>query len=89
VLIDLRDLELRGWQSLGGFLVFSVIPDDLNQALLIIHSRLPEFFLLCYKLFLLLHRYGSPFHYHLSLLLLPLLKVLSWGTTSASISQLF
>jgi hypothetical protein len=30
VLVDLRDLRLRGWQSLGGFLVFSVVRvDDL------------------------------------------------------------
>jgi len=38
--------------------------------------------------FLLLHRYRSPFHYHLRLLLLPLLKTLSCAM-SRSILQLF
>jgi hypothetical protein len=90
VLVDLGDLGLRGWQSLGGFLVFRVIRvDDLDQVLLITHSWVLELFILCYKLLLLLHRYGSPFHHHLSLLLLPLLKTLSCGTMSGSILQLF
>jgi|SRR5450432_2579784 hypothetical protein len=85
------DLGLRGWQSLGGFPIFRVVRvDDLDQVLLITltHSRLPELFLLCCKLFLLLHRYGSPFYHHLSLPLLQLLKTLSCAM-SRSILQLF
>jgi hypothetical protein len=88
------DLGLYGWQSLGGFLVFRVVRiDDLDQVLLITltYSRLPELFLLYYKLLLLLYCYASLFYYeyHLTLLLLPLLKALSWGTISISILQLF
>jgi hypothetical protein len=80
VLVDLGDLGLRGWQSLGSFLAFRVIHvDDLYQVLLITltHGRLPELFLLPCKLLLLLHRYASPFHHHLSLPLLPPLKALN------------
>jgi hypothetical protein len=83
VLVDLGDLRLPGWRILAGFLVFRVVRDvNLDQALLITHSWLP-------KLFLLLHCYGSPFHPHLGLLLLPALKVLSWAIVSESLSQLF
>jgi hypothetical protein len=74
------DLRLRGWQSLVGFLVFRVVRvDDLYQVLQITltHRWLPGLFLLCCQLLLLLHRYASPFHQHLSLPLLPLLKALS------------
>jgi hypothetical protein len=78
VLVDLGDLRLRGWQSLGGLFVFRVVRIvDLDQVLLITYSWLPELFLLCCKLFLLLHCYNPSFHHHLSLPLLPLLKVLS------------
>jgi hypothetical protein len=35
VLVDLRDLGLRGWQSLGGFVVISVFLDDPYHVLLI------------------------------------------------------
>jgi hypothetical protein len=39
VLVALGDLGLRGWQSLGGFLIFRVVRvDDLGQVLLINHS---------------------------------------------------
>jgi hypothetical protein len=70
LLIDLGGLGLHGWQSLGGFLVFTVVRvDDLYQVLLIIlaHSRLLEHFILCRKLLLLLHRYASHFHHRPSL----------------------
>jgi hypothetical protein len=63
VLVDLGDLGLRGWQSLGGFLTVRVIHvDDFYQVLLITltHGRLRELFLLPCKLLLLLHRYASP-----------------------------
>jgi hypothetical protein len=83
------DLGLRGWQSIGGFLLFRVVRiDNLDQVLLITHSYIAELFLLYCKLFLLLHYYGSPFYYHSSLLQLPLLKTLS-RTISRSILQLF
>jgi hypothetical protein len=93
LLVDLGDLGLRGWQSLSGFLVFRVVRvDDLDQVLLTTHTRswLSELFLLCCKLLLPPHRDASPFHHLLlSFPLLPLLKALSWSTTSRSISQLF
>src|SRR6266536_394669 len=89
MLIGLGDFGLCGWQSLGGFLVFRVVcVDDLDQVLLITHSWVPELFLLCCKFFLLLHCYGSPFHHHLSLLQLPLLKTLRCAMLR-SILQLF
>jgi hypothetical protein len=41
----LVDLELRGWRSLGGGLVFRVVRvDDLHQVLLITRSWPPELF---------------------------------------------
>jgi hypothetical protein len=44
------DLQLRGWQGLGGLLVYRVIhAHDLYQVLLVTHSWL-------LKLLLLLHR---------------------------------
>jgi hypothetical protein len=63
VLVDLGDLGLRGWQRLRGLLVFRVVRVvDLDQVLLITQSWLPELFLLCCKLFLLLHRHAPSFH---------------------------
>ena len=54
MLVDLGDLRLRDWQSLGDILVFRVVRvEDLDQVLLTTHSWLPA-------LFLLLYRYGSP-----------------------------
>lgn len=42
--MDLGELGLRGWQSLGGFLVFRVVRVDDPYH---VHSWLPELFLLC------------------------------------------
>ena len=61
--------------------------DDLDQVLLITHSWMPELFFLCCRLFLLLHRYGTPFYHHLSLLQLPLFN--PSRAMSRSILQLF
>jgi hypothetical protein len=49
VLVDLIDLGLRGWQSLGGFPVSGFVRDvDVDQVLLITltltHRWLPELF---------------------------------------------
>ena len=45
VLVDLGDLGLRGWQRLGGFLVFRVVRiGDLYKVLPITHYWLPELF---------------------------------------------
>ncbi len=85
------DLGLCGWQSLSGFLIFRVVRVDATdqvQLMTFAYSRLPELFLLCCKLLLLLYCYASPFHHHLSLPPLPLLNTLSCAI-SRSILQLF
>jgi hypothetical protein len=73
VLVDLGDLGLRGWQSLGGFLVFRVVCiGDLHEVLLITHCWLPELF----------------HHHHLTPLMLLLLKAPS-SAMSRNFLQLF
>jgi hypothetical protein len=88
VLVNLRDLGLHGWESLGGFLVLRVVRvDDLYRVLLITHNGLPELVLRYSMLLPLPHRYVSPFHHLLSLPLLPLNAW--WYTKLRCILQLF
>jgi hypothetical protein len=96
VLVDLGVLGLRGWQSVGGFLVLRIVcVVYLYHVLLITHSRPLELHLLhlypsgySHQFFVLQVPPLQWFRHHPSLPLLPL-KALSWGTTSTRISQLF
>ena len=57
--IVLVDLQLRGWQSLRGFLVYNIVGVNHYKVLLITYKGSPEFFVLSFKLLLLPCREGS------------------------------